>query len=391
MNLFLFMITGACTGISVLFAQFYGAGDLASFRREHAHSFGVGIAATLFFSILGLLSLPYLLKFIRTPETLTSAVSTYLHIILLSLPVTFLYNLYSALLRSVGRANAALLALVGAVTVNVVLDYLFVALLNWGIAGAAWATAASQLISAMLCLFWLRCKTPELLFQKKDLHLDRSLLRRTLHFGFVAGLHQSSLYIGKLLVQGAVNTGGTDLITAYTATTRIEGFANSFGDSGAAATSVLVAQNTGAGQKDRVQATFRSSLFLMLLIGLLMSVIMFVSADAFIAFLLGSSGSSAYENARNYLQLISFFYVFCFIGNTFAGYFDGIGKVSIPLIGASGDIALRVVLSWLWVKKSGLPSVAAATGIGWILVNLFWAVLKFLDTSKSSRSAKPTP
>lgn len=53
----------------------------------------------------------------------------------------------------------------------------------------------------------------------------------------ITGLHQSSLYIGKLLVQGAVNTGGVDMILAYTATTRIEGFANSFGDSGCSATS----------------------------------------------------------------------------------------------------------------------------------------------------------
>ena len=388
MNLFLFMITGACTGISVLFAQFYGAGDLSSFRKEHAHSLGLGIIVTLFFSILGFLFLPYLLKFIRTPESLTSAVSTYLHIILLSLPVTFLYNLYSALLRSVGRANAALLALVGAVTVNIVLDYWFVALLKWGIAGAAWATAASQLLAAILCLLWLCRKTPELLFQKKDLHPDSSLLRRTLHFGFVAGLHQSSLYIGKLLVQGAVNTGGTELITAYTATTRIEGFANSFGDSGAAATSVLVAQNTGAGQKERVRSTFRSSLLLMLLIGLLMSVIMFVSADASITFLLGSSGGSAYENARSYMQLISFFYVFCFIGNTFAGYFDGLGNGSMPSIGARTHITLREILSWLLVGRMGLPAVALATGLGWILVNTMWTIIKHRLTQKGRRKLK---
>ena len=51
------------------------------------------------------------------------------------------------------------------------------------------------------------------------------------------------------------------MISAYTATTRIEGFANSLGDSGSAATSVLVAQNRGAGKKERVKESFRSSLF----------------------------------------------------------------------------------------------------------------------------------
>lgn len=80
----------------------------------------------------------------------------YLTIILASLPAAFLYNLYGALLRAIGRANAA-------VTVNVALDYCFVARFQLGIAGAAWATAASQAISAVLCILYLRRKAPELI------------------------------------------------------------------------------------------------------------------------------------------------------------------------------------------------------------------------------------
>lgn len=206
--------------------------------------------------------------------------------------------------------------------------------------------------------------------------MDRPLLRKTVRFSFVTGLHQSSLYIGKLLVQGAVNTGGTDLISAYTAATRIEGFANSFGDSGSAATSVLVAQNRGAGKDGRVRGSFRSSLLLMLGMGLAMSVIMYVSASATVGFMLGEYSGAAYENACGYMKLVALFYTLCFTGNTFAGYFDGIGRVSIPFIGATSHIALRVVLSWLLVKRMGLPAVALATGLGWLLVNILWAVIK---------------
>ena len=72
--------------------------------------------------------------------------------------------------------------------------------------------------------------------------MDLPLLKRTANFGAVSALHQSSIYIGKMLVQGAVNSGGTEIISAYTATTRIEGFSNSFGDSGSTAISVFVAQ-----------------------------------------------------------------------------------------------------------------------------------------------------
>lgn len=287
-----------------------------------------------------LLLLSPLLRLIQTPSELKTFVSVYLTIILASLPAAFLYNLYGALLRAIGRANAALMVLAAAVTVNVALDYCFVARFQLGIAGAAWATAASQATSAVLCILYLRRKAPELIFARADCRMDGELLKRTAHFSFVTALHQSSLYIGKLLVQGAVNTGGTDMISAYTATTRIEGFANSFGDSGSAATSVLVAQNRGAGKEERVKESFRSSLFLMLAMGLAMTLIMYVSASTSVGFMLGTRSGAAFENARDYLKLVALFYTLCFTGNTFTGYFNGIGKVSVPFLGATSHIAL---------------------------------------------------
>lgn len=365
MNLFLFMITGACTGISVIFARLYGAGERERFRREHWLSLSCGLAVTLVCSGLGFLLLSPLLRLIQTPSELKAFVSAYLTIILASLPAAFLYNLCGALLRAIGRANAALMAF-----------------------AAVWATAASQAISAVLCILYLRRKAPELIFARADCRMDGELLKQTAHFSFVTALHQSSLYIGKLLVQGAVNTSGTDMISAYTATTRIEGFANSFGDSGSAATSVLVAQNRGAGKEERVKESFRSSLFLMLAMGLAMSLIMYVSASTSVGFMLGTRSGAAFENARDYLKLVALFYTLCFTGNTFAGYFNGIGKVSVPFLGATSHIALRVVLSWLLVGKMGLPAVALATGLGWVLVNALWTFVKWRMEKKQKAAER---
>lgn len=92
--------------------------------------------------------------------------------------------------------------------------------------------------------------------------------------------------------------------------------------------------------------------------------------------MLGEYSGAAFENARDYMKLVALFYTLCFTGNTFAGYFDGIGRVSIPFIGATSHIALRVVLSWLLVERMGLPAVALATGLGWLLVNTMWALIK---------------
>ena len=69
---------------------------------------------TLACSGLGFLLLSPLLRLIQTPSELKTFVSVYLTIILASLPAAFLYNLYGALLRAIGRANAALMALAAA-------------------------------------------------------------------------------------------------------------------------------------------------------------------------------------------------------------------------------------------------------------------------------------
>ena len=60
--------------------------------------------------------------------------------------------------------------------------------------GAAWATAASQAISTVVCILYLRRSASELLFRREDCRMDHALLRRMVHFSFVTGLHQPSLY-----------------------------------------------------------------------------------------------------------------------------------------------------------------------------------------------------
>lgn len=382
MNLFLFIITGACTGLSVLFARFYGADDLKAFRSEHFVSLTLGFAITIIASLLGLIILPLVLKAIKTPADIYSGVYSYLRIILLALPFAFLYNLYSALLRSIGKADAALAALFSAVALNLLLDYIFIAKLGLGIEGAAFATELSFCMSSLVCILYLVHNHKELLITRMDCHMNRRLIWNSAKLSSVTALHQSSLYIGKLLVQGAVNAGGTDLIAAFTATTRIEGFANSFADSGSSATSVVVSQNEGAGKKDRVEYAFHWSLILLTIMGISMSLIMYVSSNSAVSFMLGSGSGSSYDNAVRYMKLIAIFYLFCFLGNTFAGYFNGRGRVAIPFIGATGHITLRVVLSWIFVKSYGLSAVAVATGIGWILVNIFWSLIKFKESRK---------
>ena len=375
MNLFIFILSGCCTGVAVLFAQFYGSRDLASFRREGFQALIFGLSVTVVLGLGGLLLLGPLLALIQTPGDIEPLVTEYLTVIFLGLPVTFLYNLGSAALRAAGRTQAALLPLLGATLLNVGLDLLFVGGLSMGIAGAAAATVLSQGFAALLALGYLKWRLPQLLFGRADVGVDWSMLRRTASFGLVSALQQSAVYIGKLLVQGAVNSMGSEAISAYTAATRIEGFANSFGDSGAEAISVFVAQNTGAGEKERVKRGFFTGMALMIALGLTMSLIMFVGARASLTLMLGESGLDALEGGMAYLRLIALVYVMCFIGSAYVGLYRGIGWVSVPVIGSSLQITIRVILAYALADSWGVAGVALATGIGWSAIITYQTAL----------------
>lgn len=377
MNLFIFVVNGFCSGISVILAGFYGRGDWKNFRREYFVSLAAGSIFTVSLSLAGLAGLSPLLRVIQTPEQVAGPARTYLIIIFLGLAASFLYNFCSAVLRAAGDTRAALVFLAAAVCFNLVLDLVLVAVLDLCIAGAAWATLISQLLSAALCLAYMRRKAPELIFTRTDMEVDLSLLKHTFRCCSATALRQSNLYIGKLLVQGSVNALGTSAIAAYTAAGRLEGFANSFGDSGGAAICVFLAQNSGDTHKKRACQGFAAGTILLTSLGALSSLLLFCLARPAAAFVLKGTGPEALPQCILYLRIISLFYTLCFMGNALAGYFDGHKRMLIPVIGATGHITLRVILAHILAPVYGLGAVAVAAGTGWAMVVLFWWILWF--------------
>lgn len=371
MNLFIFVLTGFCTGISVILAQMYGSGDRGAFRREVFTSLSLGAGITIALAALFLALMRPVLVLIQSPAALIPYIESYLKVIIGGMLCTYLYNLFSSMLRAIGDTRAATFFLFVALAVNAVLDFLFVGRLNLGIAGAAWATVLSQLLSALCCLIYILRRDRDLLCSRYELHLDKGLVRQTLTFGFSSALHQSSLYIGKIFVQGAVNTLGTPGIAAYTATTRIEGFANSFGTSVGQALSVFVSQNYGAKNDARVRDGLKESLKLGVGLGLALSALMFLSARAGVGVFLEDGEAQAIVYGVQYLRQIALFYVMCFTGNLFAGYFRGVGRIYTPLAATTLHISVRVALSYLWAGRLGLRAIALATGIGWLCLTVF--------------------
>lgn len=371
MNLFIFVLTGFCVGITILFGQMYGRGDRAGFRREVFVSGTLGAGITIALSAVFMLLMRPALRLINSPENLIPYIESYLTVIILGMIATFFYNLLSGMLRGIGDTRACTLFLFIGIVLNAALDYLFVGPLGMGIAGAAWATVISQVVSAVMSLIYILKRDRDLMCGRADFVYDRRMIRDTLVFGFSSALHQSSLYIGKIFVQGAVNLLGTTGIAAYTATMRIEGFANSFGTSYGSAVSVFISQNCGAKRMDRVRAGFRDSMIMSVAIGAVISAALYFTALPGIRVFLDASEAEAIAYGVEYMHMMSLFYILCFTGNTFVGYFRRVGAVYIPLIATTLHISIRAALSYLWVNTMGLKAVALATGVGWLVMTAF--------------------
>ena len=201
MNLFIFILNGGCNGMSIIFAELYGQKNYEKLRKESFLSLSAGGGFTIVLSIISLLVLYPVLGLIRTPLDVEPYVVVYLRIIFIGLPATFLYNWCSAVLRAAGDTETPLWTLFIAMCMNLALDVAFVLGLHMGTAGTALATVIAQLFSAGVCLWSMRKKHPIFFFSRKDMGMDLPLLKRTANFGAVSALHQSSIYIGKMLVQ----------------------------------------------------------------------------------------------------------------------------------------------------------------------------------------------
>lgn len=375
MNLMIFVLTGFCTGVAALLGQLYGAGDKRRFRQEVFISTAIGGAMALTLSVVFLCALRPVLRLINSPEALLPDIEAYLKVIIGGMLATYFYNLLSGMLRAIGDTRAATVFLLIAVTANAIVDYLFVGVLRFGTAGAAWATVLSQILSAALCLSFILRNDRDLICGRADCRFDTFLVLRTLSFGFSSALHQSSLYIGKIFVQGAVNTLGTAGIAGYTATMRIEGFANSFGTSAGQGLSVFIAQNWGAGKKDRVRAGYLQGMLLCAALGVAFSAILYFTARPGMLLFLDASETEAIAEGAAYMRLVALFYILCFTGNAFVGYFRGVGWVYLPMIVTTLQIALRAGFSHLFVGSMGLRAVALATGLGWILLTVIYGTI----------------
>ncbi len=371
MSVLTFLLTGSCVGVSLILATQYGANDLKAFRKEMFLACCFGGAFSLSLTWVGLTCLPYFLQWIHTPQQLLSDVSAYLRLIFFGFIATYMFNLAMVHQRAVGRTKITLYLLFLSLALNAILDVLLIYVWPYGLRGAAWASVIAQAVAAVTGFVYIAFKMPQCLCTLADANCDGRLLLSTVRYATVIAIHSSIIYVGKVILQGLINPLGVGAIAAYTAATRLEGVANAVAGSCSDASSVFVAQNTGAGNETRAMRGFRTSMVLIITAGLICAVLIWTTAYPCLKVLLGNVAPENIEQGMGYLRSVAYFYVLCFVCNGFVGFFRGVGDIMTPCYGTFMQISVRVVLTWLWASSWGLAAVGWATGMGWIVLTSY--------------------
>lgn len=195
------IVTGLCMGSGVVVSQLFGQKDDAGVRKAVGNAFVLIAGVSALLTILSYALLPVMMALLRIPPEAQGVLSRYLLIVFIGIIPTFLYNFGACMLRAVGNSTAPLVFLLISSLTNVALDFLFVAVLPWGVAGAAVATLISQVLSGFLCLGYVLFRVPALTPSQHDLHPDRALFRRIFSVSAMTSIQQSIMNFGILCAE----------------------------------------------------------------------------------------------------------------------------------------------------------------------------------------------
>lgn len=365
------ILLGLCMGSSTVFSIRFGQRDFDGLKESIFTSFLLISVLSVLLNLLAYLNINRILLFLNVPSEIRGLMFDYLMVIFAGIPAVFFYNYFSCLLRAVGNSVFPLLFLALSAVLNIVLDLWFVLGLNRGVAGAAEATVISQYVSGIgIALYtWIRC--PGLRLQRSHCHLRLSCLKEIAGFSVLTCVQQSVMNFGILMVQGLVNRFGATVMAAFAAAVKIDSFAYMPVQDFSNAFSTFIAQNYGAGEKERIRRGFKGAVLTSLFFCLVSSAVIWVFARPLMLLFVSPQEPAILAEGIRYLHIEGAFY--CGIGCLFLlyGLYRALGKPGMSVILTVISLGTRVLLAYV---LSSIPAVGVAgiwwsVPIGWFLAD----------------------
>ncbi|MBQ7919787.1 MAG: MATE family efflux transporter [Lachnospiraceae bacterium] len=371
MTLIILFTQGICLGSGILIGTAYGAKQYEKLEKQVSTAFLAGCFFALLITVVTVPLAPWILRLMQVDAAILPLTCGYLRIIMCGLIFSFIYNYFASIMRALGDSKSPLLFLGISAFINIVGDFIFVVWFSMRTYGCAVSTVLCEMLSCVLCWIYIKRKIPVLDLGKKWFLFDKSMLKEILSYGFVSAMQQSTVQIGKLGVQGIVNTMGVTSTAAFAAINRVDDFAYIPEQNiGHAMTSVM-AQNRGAGEMERVKKAFHCGMLVEICYGILAGVVLLLFATPIME--LFTEDGETIALGVSYLRVIAFMYVIPAITNGVQGYFRGMGDLKITLWSSTINFGARLLacIPLVFCFDMGILALPWAYLIGWLAMMIY--------------------
>ena len=365
---------GVCSGFAIPVAQRMGAGEPSKMRRYVANAAWLSVIfAAVLTAATGLLC-RQILTVMLTPADIFDNAYAYIFVIFMGIPATFLYNLLAGIIRSLGDSRTPVYFLALSSALNIALDFALILGFQAGVAGAAIATVASQGVSGVACLFYMRRKYPVLRMTREERRPDLHSCGVLCAMGIPMGLQYSITAIGSIVLQSSVNALGSLYVAAVAAGAKVFQLLACPFDAMGATMATYCGQNVGACRLDRLSKGIRSCA----LLGLGYSVIGLCAMLRFapqcaLLFLDPSELDAAVltELTARYILIQSAFFFPLALVNIVRFSIQGMGFSPFAILAGVLEMAARTGVGMALVPVFGYTAACFASPAAWVCADLF--------------------
>ena len=334
-----FPLTTSCTAIALL----CGIGGASAFnlamgggkKEEAANYIGNAIVTMLglgtILCVVVQLFLTPMLRAFGSPENVLPYAETYTSITSFGFPFLIIGTGGGHLMRADGSPKMTMICNITGAVINTVLDYIFVGIFDWKMAGAAWATVIGQIVAAMLVFgYFTRFKTVKL--STKNLLLRGRCIGRVLSLGTAPCSNQIAMMVVQIVLNNSLKYYGGQSVYGESIPIACVGIISkvcmvffSFVIGISQGLQPIVSFNYGAGNYRRVKKAYK----LALMASFVISMIAFVMCQVFprqIISMFGDGTEAYYEFGISYFRVYMFFICLTFIQPITSNFFTAIGK-----------------------------------------------------------------
>ena len=363
---------GLCSGFAIPISQAFGAKDESEVRRDVWHAIVLSAVMSVLFAAAATLLCRPMLRLMNTPEEILDSSASYIGIIFAAIPCCVLYNMASGIMRSLGDSRTPVLFLVLASLINIVLDLFLILVCGMDVAGAAVATAVSQLISGIGCVVVILKKFPILRLRREDRRFSLEKAKQMLSIGLPMGLQFSITAIGSVVVQWSVNGLGVNAVAAVSAAGKLSMFFACVFDALSSTMATFAGQNIGARRLDRVGQGLKAAAVLGTgyCLAALGVVLLFVRPMLSL-FVDASAAPEVMDMGARFLRINAAFYIPLLFVNIVRLCIQGMGYTRVAMFAGLFEMVARTAVALFVVPLLGFTGACLANPAAWIMADLF--------------------